>query len=195
MVKDDINNPASSSKKTFIVIFFPDTLTNLLTVLDIPKSEALEIQNQSATFNNDYITKNIVCLVNANTLNNPEFIDLIMDYNSRFIILERHPLFSKEAEIIENISRLNNNPSVLFCGDLDEIIIDDYIEDLILTNYKSFILNKNEALTDNKVSEALRVVQKTLDEKVVTEQSANSDIEWFELNLGRKSEPELNLFL
>jgi hypothetical protein len=195
MIKEDVLNPTKDNHRTFIVVFFDETLDNLLHLLDILETSLQDVKDNSSAFSKNYIQNNKVCLIKAETVLNPDFIHTINAYECRFIIFERHPLYSRERNLLENIAQLKNTPTVLFCGDLDEIVIDNYIEDFILTNYKSFLIQNNEALIDPKITLALSNAQKMLDEKVTEEQDATSDYEWFVKNLGKDASTPFQLSL
>jgi hypothetical protein len=184
MIREDLEKP--SERKTFIVMFFDETLDNFLKALNAKERDIPVYENSFSVYNPEEITKNSVSFITSNLLNDADFTKYITKFNCRFIFAERHPLFSRELNALESIGQMGKKFEVVFCSDLDSIIIDNYVEDLILTKHKDFKPNTTTSISDKEVSKGISVAQKMLDEKVKNEKPAYSEVTWFYVNLGMR---------
>ncbi len=184
MIREDLEKP--SERKTFIVMFFDETLDNFLKALGAKEKDIPVFENSFSVYNPEEISKNSVSFITSNLLNDADFAKHISKFPSRFIFAERHPLFSREQAALQKIAQLGKKSEVVFCGDLDSIIIDNYVEDLILTKFKDFKPNTTTSISDKEVSKGISIAQKMLDEKVQTEKPAYSEVTWFYVNLGMR---------
>ncbi len=99
--------------------------------------------------------------------------------DKQIIFVEHYPLLEKEATLFVAL----NLKEVKIFSSLDEPLFQYYGGERIIEIIKNTGVNENEYLQHPMISRALKKAQEKLAEKILIEQSAQSQSEWFRRNL------------
>lgn len=97
---------------------------------------------------------------------------------------EHHPLLAKEEMVFETLG-LKEIPVL---SGLDEPIFRKFGGERLIDIMRKLGVDENEVLGHSMITKSIERAQRKLQEKVITEQSAKSQEEWFALNFGMSHE-------
>ena len=106
-------------------------------------------------------------------------IDMTIPQNHQPVFLEHYPLPAKELELVKDW-QLTNIP--VFSA-MDEPLFKHFGSDKMIPLIKLFGMKESEAIEHSYVTESIIKGQGKIANKVITEQTANSQAEWMTKNM------------
>ena len=98
------------------------------------------------------------------------------------VFVEHYPLHAKELEFIENW----NIQNIIVYSAMDEPLFKHFGSDKMIPLIKLMGMKESESIEHSYVTESIVKGQKKIADKVMVEQSANSQDEWMERNLKKE---------
>jgi len=106
--------------------------------------------------------------------------DKIMVQNHQPVFLEHYPLSAKELELANNWQLIN----MLVFSAMDEPLFKHFGSDKMIPLIKLFGMKESEAIQHSYVTESIVKGQGKIANKVITEQTADSQADWMIKNMG-----------
>lgn len=95
------------------------------------------------------------------------------------VFIEHYPLHAKELTLVENWKLQN----IIVYSSMDEPLFKHFGSDKMIPLIKLLGMKESESIEHSYVTESINKGQKKIADKVVIEQSANSQGEWMERNM------------
>jgi hypothetical protein len=102
--------------------------------------------------------------------------------HSNIVFVEHYPLHEKETTLFKSL----NLKEVKIFSSLDEPLFQHFGGDKIITLIQNMGMQENEGIQHSLISKALKNAQQKVAEKVMIEQNALSQQDWFRKNLKDK---------
>ena len=95
------------------------------------------------------------------------------------VFLEHHPLHSKEIELVADWNQKN----IMVFSSMDDPLFKHFGSDKMIPLIRLLGMKENEAIEHSYVTQSIIKGQQKIADKVIIEQSANSQAEWMERNI------------
>ena len=138
--------------------------------------------NQTAEMYKTFFKQNDI---DETRIKQASFLHSIILQNHQPVFLEHYPLPAKELELVKDW-QLTNIPVF---NAMDEPLFKYFGSDKMIPLIKLFGMKESEAIEHSYVTESIIKGQGKIANKVITEQTANSQAEWINKNMNDQSTP------